>query len=235
MPQGIPQEMLPRKRGRKAAIGWIPSIAQQSQKGRFNATYSANAEANDKAYDLNKKSIQALDVLAKEYVDFEVTMANVTHEQEAGDNIARSDSGSVRRGRKILKEQVRVQDDLDNSSDALTTATKDFIDCRAVHEATGVNFCNAFREVSNRRAAHEELREEAEKVLQRTFEVKRKATEIQEDVVIHRERTRRITNTPGLKATNARDTHSLTCGAPDRESNETKYLREATELIKEWQ
>ena len=35
---------------------------------------------------------------------------------------------------------------------------------------------------------------EAKKALQRTLEVKRKATEIQEDVAIHRERTRRITN-----------------------------------------
>ena len=34
-----------------------------------------NTDANDKAYDLNQKSIQALDALAKEYVDFEATMA----------------------------------------------------------------------------------------------------------------------------------------------------------------
>ena len=33
----------------------------------------------------------------------------------------------------------------------------------------------------------------------------------------------------------ARATHSLTCGVPDRESDEVKYLREATELIEEWQ
>ena len=30
-------------------------------------------------------------------------------------------------------------------------------------------------------------------------------------------------------------THSLTCGLPDRESNEIKYLREATEVIERWQ
>ena len=29
--------------------------------------------------------------------------------------------------------------------------------------------------------------------------------------------------------------HSLTCGVPDRESNEIKNLREATELIETWQ
>ena len=30
-------------------------------------------------------------------------------------------------------------------------------------------------------------------------------------------------------------THFLTCGVPDRESNEIKYLREATEVIENWQ
>ena len=58
-----------------------------SRKGRLNATYRKNAEANDKACDLNQKSVQVLDALAKEYVDFEVTMASVTHEQEAGDTV----------------------------------------------------------------------------------------------------------------------------------------------------
>ena len=149
-----------------------------------------------------------------------------------------------------LKEQSRLQDDLDSSSDALTAATKDFTDCWAAHEATGVQPCHAFGEVSNRRAVHDELSVAAKQALQRTLEVKRKATDLQEDVAIHRERTRRITNEharaeghvndgigslgKALQAA-ARATHSLTCGVPDRERNEVKYLREATELIEEWQ
>ena len=56
-----------------------------SRKGSLHATYSKNTEANDEACDLNQKSIQALDALAQEYVDFEATMANVTSEQEPGD------------------------------------------------------------------------------------------------------------------------------------------------------
>ena len=148
---------------------------------------------------------------------------------------------------RTLKEQSRPQD---SSSDALTAATQDFTDCWAARGATCVSLCSAFREVSNRRAAHDELCVEAKKALQRILEVKRKATEIQEDVAIHRERTKRITNEharaeghvndgigsleKALQAA-ARATHSLTCGVPDRESNETKYLRETTELIEEWQ
>ena len=56
-----------------------------SRKASMNATYRQKAEANDKAYDLNKKSVLALDALAKEYVNSEDTMANVAHEQEASD------------------------------------------------------------------------------------------------------------------------------------------------------
>ena len=36
-----------------------------SREGSLNATYRRNAEANDKAYDLNQKSVLALDALAK--------------------------------------------------------------------------------------------------------------------------------------------------------------------------
>ena len=103
----------------------------KSRKGSVNATYKKNAKTNDKAYVINQKSLQALDAPVMEYVDFEVTMANVTHEQEADD-------------------------------------TKDFPDCWAAQEATGVKLCNASKEVCNRRAAHEELCVDAWKALQRT-------------------------------------------------------------------
>ena len=121
-------------------------------------------------------------------------MANTTHEQQAGDTLHVATLEVAEELGRSLKEQSRLQDDLDSSSDALTAATKDFTDCWAAHEATGVGLCNAFREVTNRRAAHDELCVDAKKALQRTLEAKRKATEIQEDVAIHRERTRRVTN-----------------------------------------
>ena len=73
----------------------------------------------------------------------------------------------------------------------------------------------------------------AKQALQRTLEVKRKATELQEDVSIQRERTRRMMNdaraeghvNDGIGSLGkvlqaaARATHSLTCGVLDRESN----------------
>ena len=58
-----------------------------SRKGSLSATYKKNAEAYDKAYDLNQKTIQVLDALAADHIAFEATMANVTSEHEAGDAI----------------------------------------------------------------------------------------------------------------------------------------------------
>ena len=151
---------------------------------------------------------------------------------------------------RTLKEQSRLQDDLDSSSDVLTAATKEFADCWATNEATGAKFCHAFREVSNRRAVDDELCVAAKQALQRTLEVKREATELQEHVAIQRERTRRAMNEharaeghvndgigslgKALQAA-ARATHSLTCGVRDRGSIKVKFVGEATELIEEWQ
>ena len=112
-----------------------------SRKGSLNATYRKNAEANDKAYDLNHQSIQALDALAKEYVDLEVTMANVAHEQEAGDTLHVATLEVAEEPERTLKEQGRQKDDLVNSIDALTAATNNFTDCWALR------LCNAFRGV----------------------------------------------------------------------------------------
>ena len=44
-----------------------------SRKGSLNATCRKNTDANDKAHDLDQKSMQALNALAKEYVDFEAS------------------------------------------------------------------------------------------------------------------------------------------------------------------
>ena len=41
------------------------------RKGSLSATYKMGAEANDRAYDMNQKTIQALDTLAEEYGAFE--------------------------------------------------------------------------------------------------------------------------------------------------------------------
>ena len=82
-----------------------------SRKGSLHATYRKNTEANDKAYDLNQKSLQALDALAKEYVDFEVTMANVTSEHEAGDVLHATTLEVAKELERAQKDQGCLQDE----------------------------------------------------------------------------------------------------------------------------
>ena len=204
-----------------------------------------NTEANDKAHDLNQKSLQVLDALAKKHGDFEATMANVTSEQEAGDVLHVATLEVAEELERAQKDQGRLQDDLDCSSDALTVATKEFSDCWAAHEATGAELCNAFRVVCNRHAAHEEICVEARKALHRTNEIKRNLRKSKK-ACPHTENVLDVLqmSTPGPKVTS---TMALALWVepckpqpnprtpwPDRESNEIKYLREATELIEEW-
>ena len=129
-------------------------------------------------------------------------------------------------------------------------ATKEFSDCWAAHEATGVQLCNAFRDVCNRRAAHEVICVDAKKALHRTFELSARPRRYKkawrhtgsELDVLTNERARaegHVNDGIGslgraLQAA-AKAMHSLTCRVPDRETDETKYLRKATELIEAWQ
>ena len=173
-------------------------------------------------------------------------MANVTSEHEAEDVSHAATLEVAEELERTQKDQGNLQEDLDCSCDDLAAATEEFSDCWAAHEATDVALSNAFREVCNRRAIHEVICVEAKKALHRTFEIKRKASEIQEGLATHRERTRRITNEHARAESHVNDgigsleqavqvpakaTHNLTCGVPDRESNEIKYLKEATEVI----
>ena len=141
---------------------------------------------------------------------------------------------------RARKEQERLQEELENTCEGIVTASKEFMSswtlpnaaCENMN-ATSAKLNGAFREVSNRRATHEAVCAEVKRASQRTSECKRKAMEAQESVVSHRERTRRVTNehTSAEAAVNhslgnlgccvkvaAVATHSLTCGAPHRET-----------------
>ena len=64
---------------------WELQRLLSNRKGSPSATYKKNAEANTRAYDLNQKTMQALDTLAEEYEIFNETMKKVTLETEEGD------------------------------------------------------------------------------------------------------------------------------------------------------
>ena len=150
-----------------------------SRKGSLSATFKKNAKTNDKAYDLNQKTMQALDALAADHIAFEATVANVTSEREAGGAMHAAAAETAGELERVHMDQGRLQDDQDCSCDDLAAATREFSDCSAAHEATSAKLCNACREVCNRRATHEAICVEARKALHRTYEIKRKASEIQ--------------------------------------------------------
>ena len=116
-----------------------------------------------------------------------------------------------------------------------------------MQKASAETACDFVRADDEKPLANREVRKEAS---QRTPDLKRKAREAHEKTRSHRERCRRITNehTTSEAAVNhslgflgwcvketAAATHSLTCDVPDRESNEGRYLTQATELIEEVQ
>ena len=61
------------KEATKSRLGELHRLLN-NRKGCLSATCKKNAEANDRPYDMNQKTIQALDTLAEEYSTFEVTM-----------------------------------------------------------------------------------------------------------------------------------------------------------------
>ena len=78
---------------------------------------------------------------------------------------------------------------------------------------------------------------EGRKAWQKTYDLKRKASEAHENLMSHRERTRRISNEHARVKALVNDSlwHAVrdaaAAGEPYRESNEIKYLCEATDLI----
>ena len=64
-----------------------------NRKGSLSAIYKKNTEANTKVYDLNQKTMQAVDVLGEDFAILKDTMKDVTYETEEGDMFLR---GSVR-------------------------------------------------------------------------------------------------------------------------------------------
>ena len=177
---------------------------------------------------MDQKTIQVLDTLAEEYSTFEATMNKVTFEHEEGD--------------VLYAVASEVADELERAKRTRTVCKTNSIAPAKTWPPLPGN--------SPIVGPHEEICVEARKVWQRTYDLKRKASEAQDNVFSYRERTRRISNeharaealvNDGLGSLGqavraaAQATHSLTCGVPDRESNEIKYLREATELIERWQ
>ena len=129
---------------------------------------------------------------------------------------------------RAQKDQDRLQDELEFTREGLVTAYEELANCWTLHNAD-VNSTSAD---SNRRATHEATCASVKKASQRTACLKRTRAEANGKTRSHRESCSRITNGHTRSEAGAA-THSPTCGVPDRESNEIRYLKQATELIEE--
>ena len=242
-----PSGILQRQRLRRKEA--IRSLLK-NRTGGLSATYRKTVKANDRAYDMNQRTIQAFDALAEEYTSFEASMKKVTSEHEEVDVLSATVTEATDELGRAQKDQDRLQDELDCSCEDVATAVREFSNCWAAQEAAIAKTSIAFREICKKRATHEAICVEARKAWRNTYDLKRKASEAQENELSHRERTRRFSNEHARAEGLVNDalgslghavraavqaTHSLTCGVLDRESNEIKYLREATEVIETWQ
>ena len=82
-----------------------------NRKGSLSSTYKKNTEANTKVYDLNQKTMQAVDVLAEDYEIFEETMKKVTYETDEGDMLFAVAYEAMEELDKAQKHQHRSQDE----------------------------------------------------------------------------------------------------------------------------
>ena len=145
--------------------------------GSLNATYKKNTNAKDNAYDLNQKYIQALDVLAAEYVAFEA------HHGQMSQASTMQEMYYTQRPWKWLKSS--------NEPTKIKAVSRTIWTARARHwPQQPKNFQTAVQHTRPRAlhfatssgtfatADHEVICVDAKKTLHRTLEIKRKASEI---------------------------------------------------------
>ena len=161
-----------------------------------------------------------MDRLAEVYETFEDTWDVAVKESAEGDMLFPSEEDAVEKLEAARQHQDRTLEVPEDCRQSLDSAFREFSNCRALHEA--VVRC--------------------EGIGTETLRTKRKAEEAHTRTFLQRESFRRetsdcvkaeevLTNGVGCRGTPCKDT----AGAHDRESNETKYLREATDMIEEWQ
>ena len=104
--------------------------------------------ANTRASDLNHKTMQALDTLAEEYEIFEETMKKVTLETEEGDMLYAAAYEVGEELHRAQKDQDHLQDELEFTCEGMVTASKEFRNCWALHNAACADFNNTSSKLS---------------------------------------------------------------------------------------
>ena len=195
---------------------WALQRVLVSRKSSLSSTYKKNSGANNKLYDLNQRTVAALDRLAEVCETFEDTWDIVEKESAEGDMLFATEEDSIDKMEAARQHQDRTLEVFEDCRQSLDGVLGEFSNCRALHEAAWIDVQEASR---------------------RHSELKRKAAEAHERTILQRECLRRATrdhvkaeevlnNSVGCLSTLVKDTagatHALTCGVLDRESNETR-------------
>ena len=167
--------------------------------------------------------MQALNTLAVVYATFEQAL-------HADVRAAVEEFNEAQQNQERMRGELKVsQESLDIAIMDVQETTSKLKDCRGLHSA-----------------AYQSL-EDAGK---RTTETKRKADDTQDQIRAHWDRCRRATEefvtaeedlhdclgrVGQLVTDSAGATHALSCGVPDRDSNEVCYLQEALDMIEDVQ
>ena len=153
---------------------WAPQKVLSSRKGSLSATYNKNTEANTKVFDLNQKTIQALDRLAGVYATFEDAWANLGSENSEVDTFMPKRTGAMDELAKAQPHQARCQDEVFCSCESLNIAFRKVNNCGALHGAA----CDDLADAGTK-----------------TIDLKRKADDAHDRTGSHKERCWRATRT----------------------------------------
>ena len=178
-------------------------------------------------YDLNQRTVAALDRLAEVYETFEDTWDIVVMESAQGDMLFASEEDAVHKLEGARQHQDRTLQVLEECHKSTDGAFKEFSNCRALHEAAWFDV----KEVGRR---HSELKRKAEEAHTRTFLQRESIRRATSDHVKPEEVLIGIL----VKDIAGGHLHALTCGVPHQESIEewqgllqTRTFREAIPTV----
>ena len=170
-----------------------------------------NSEANTKVYDLNQKTMQALDRLAGVHATFEEAWANPENENSAGDVLHADACGEMDELAKAQQDQACCQEEVKGCRESLDTVVRERNNCRALIDAA----CDDLADAGTK-----------------TIDFKRKAEDVHDRTRSHRDRCRRATKDLVSTEEELNDssgrlsqlvqetvgaTQKLSCGVPDRD------------------
>ena len=121
--------------GQESVKDFVVTELLNNRKGSLSSTYKKNSEANNKVYDLNQRTVAAMDHLAEVYETFEDTWDIVVQESAAGDMFFASEEDVADKLGAAQRQQDDALEALEECRMNMDSAYREFSNCQALHEA----------------------------------------------------------------------------------------------------